>query len=783
MPSPTVNTKLAEDDIMEMFNQTLHNGKKARRDDDSDDDSDDESDEDHHAPVITAPTPIPSRVPPVSMLAASSGMVPPTPTPASGLGPRSPMVFQDENAVPSSASNKLNVFSETPAKTPLATRTTLGASSSKVKPFEIFQEDPAADENTPSVKPRAALSSVNIFATPALSEKQPSRRHVVTSIAEEPEDAAEAENDEDVLQRVIEEAQEAQGYELVEEDEAPRRQRRFQIHEMTPITERTCEFTSYGTTLRSSTHTSRRISAQTDLQEDEEEEDEEEAGNDALQMTEPIHSADLRTAEEERIPRGSTSPTALFPPSHSGIINSADASFDRSGSPTTPFTLPDGFTIHQTGGSSMILADRTATMHTSRDDSAEPDVLPEASAPTAPAGDEVLSNPCNPSDDEVVATLLSQIEPPLSALSAFHDSRSTTFSRLDALQKHAKSKTRRGSTASRASNAGGEDFVILELGGRKYEIWDKIGEGGYGAVFLAVDVAARALLDAKDDDEDEDSDDEEDDECFVAIKVEKPASVWETVILDRIYSRLSAEVLGSIIKRRDLYAFADESYLLLDFSPQGTLLDLVNKATSLSIAPATGGGVSAVDELIAIFFIIELLRTIESLHSAGFIHGDLKIDNCLVRLEPVSGGASAWAPQYSRSGEGGWNKKGMRLIDFGRGIDLSLYPAGEKQRFMADWKVDERDCVEMREGREWSWETDYFGLAGVAYCMLFGKYISTEKAADGKCKIDAPLKRVCPLPQSAKGSSWSSTGKTTYGAASSMLSSTRVSSIPMPRCR
>src|SRR6185369_5007967 len=43
--------------------------------------------------------------------------------------------------------------------------------------------------------------------------------------------------------------------------------------------------------------------------------------------------------------------------------------------------------------------------------------------------------------------------------------------------------------------------------------------------------------------------------------------------------------------------------------------------------------------------------------------------------------------------------------------------------FIADWKTDEEDCVEMREGRPWKWQADYYGLAGVIYCMLHNEYL------------------------------------------------------------
>ena len=88
------------------------------------------------------------------------------------------------------------------------------------------------------------------------------------------------------------------------------------------------------------------------------------------------------------------------------------------------------------------------------------------------------------------------------------------------------------------------------------------------------------------------------------------------------------------------------------------------------------------------------------------------------------------------------------MIDFGRAIDLDLWPAREKQQFLADWPVDERDCTEIKEGKSWSYQTDYAGLASVAYCMLFGKYIQTEvvqQDGEGRVKIATPLKRVSLL--------------------------------------
>jgi len=150
---------------------------------------------------------------------------------------------------------------------------------------------------------------------------------------------------------------------------------------------------------------------------------------------------------------------------------------------------------------------------------------------------------------------------------------------------------------------------------------------------------------------------------------------------------------------------------------------------------------ACLDELLVVFFTVELLRLLEAVHKVGFIHGDLKIDNCLLRLEDVPGGGSAWSSVYQPSGEGGWSYKGLKVIDFGRTIDTRLFPSG--QGFIAEWPTDDRDCFEAREDRPWTFQTDYFGLAGIIYCMLFGKYIqgSSVVLSGDRYKISTPLKR------------------------------------------
>ena len=347
------------------------------------------------------------------------------------------------------------------------------------------------------------------------------------------------------------------------------------------------------------------------------------------------------------------------------------------------------------------------------------------------------SNPCNPFDPPIVSTLLRLIP----SDSAFHDLRSNDAQQLDALQKFAKKKTRRasGNSNSGRSMQDGETFEI-RLHDRQFAVVDKLGEGGFGAVFEAIDLD----LAKQSDDEDEDEDEDLEENNRVALKVVKPRNLWEFHVLRRIHSTLSADLRRSIISPQALYAFRDESFLVLELRKQGTLLDIVNRAASAGI---TQQG-ACLDELLVMFFAIELMRLLEGMHRAGFIHGDMKIDNCLLRIEDVPGPASAWEAVYQPSGAGGWSYKGIKIIDFGRTIDTRLFPAG--QRYVAEWPTDARDCLEMREGKPWTFQTDYFGLAGIIYCMLYGKYIEASSVVpsptagpDGKihCKLSTPFKR------------------------------------------
>ncbi|KZV87182.1 hypothetical protein EXIGLDRAFT_680170 [Exidia glandulosa HHB12029] len=367
-----------------------------------------------------------------------------------------------------------------------------------------------------------------------------------------------------------------------------------------------------------------------------------------------------------------------------------------------PFRVSDGYTIAG-GDPSLLLSsavDNTTTM--------------ELTTSILPRGHELsnLPNPCNPYSAQLSQALLDLIQPDVRCQS-FEPQASKKWA---ALQKFTSAKGRKSNDTTVDLSK-----LPLVLGSDKYEVTGKLGEGAFGAVYVARDVSNNL-----------DFEDTTEQNNLVAIKIVQPSTRWEFSMLTRLLDALPQELHASVIRPRSFYSYADESFFIMDLSKQGTLLDLVNRASAAKVAQVSGGGI---DEQLVLFFAVELLRLVTGIHSAGFIHGDLKIDNCMLRVDS----ADDWSMVYDPSGAGGWSRKGIRLIDFGRMLDTRMFPHG--QQFVCDWETDEKDCIEMQEGRPWTYQADYFGLASIVYTMLYGQHMEGVVHKNGRYAIKQALRR------------------------------------------
>ncbi|KAL4784323.1 Mad3/BUB1 homology region 1-domain-containing protein [Aspergillus varians] len=373
----------------------------------------------------------------------------------------------------------------------------------------------------------------------------------------------------------------------------------------------------------------------------------------------------------------------------------------------------------------------------------------------------IIKDPvCNPIDRSIRDAILHAAQSTLAMYPGYHahpDAETHYAPKIEKYMKHSNKRSRSGGEAA-------FDVPIIDLPGaaRNYIIRRELGAGAYAPVYLAESIDS---LSSDSDLESTDSNSGGSADAtsftrqkapryaFEAIKLEVgPPNAWEFYMIQTAQDRLSqlpmlSRAADSIIRAHELHIFKGESILVEDYRPQGTLLDLVNLVRNEGISgPATGEG--GLDEALAMFFTIELLRTVQALHSCGILHGDIKADNFLIRFDdnrtqPTLDDYSSDPREvyYSPKGSFGWKNKGLSLIDFGRSIDLRAFQPSVQ--FIADWKTGEHECPEIREMRPWTHQIDLYGLAGTVHVMLFGKYIESvaTDATKKTYRIREPLKR------------------------------------------
>uniref|UniRef100_A0A8D8V6Q8 Mitotic checkpoint serine/threonine-protein kinase BUB1 n=1 Tax=Cacopsylla melanoneura TaxID=428564 RepID=A0A8D8V6Q8_9HEMI len=235
------------------------------------------------------------------------------------------------------------------------------------------------------------------------------------------------------------------------------------------------------------------------------------------------------------------------------------------------------------------------------------------------------------------------------------------------------------------------------FGSTEYTILKELGKGAYARVLMGKMSSNGAPGNGVDGD-------------LVALKQQRPACVWEWYISKEVEYRLkpSSPLLHYFVLPHHIYVFKNSSVLASPWAKFGNLLDLVNV-----VKVKTGKSLKL---QACLKLSVDMCRAIQALHKINIIHGDIKPDNFVVC-------------NFLRS-----DLPCLKLIDFGRSIDMSLFPQGTT--FNTVVTTDGFQCTEMKEGREWSYHTDVYGLAGSICCVLLGKYMNTMKKGTDWCLTD-----------------------------------------------
>lgn len=84
----------------------------------------------------------------------------------------------------------------------------------------------------------------------------------------------------------------------------------------------------------------------------------------------------------------------------------------------------------------------------------------------------------------------------------------------------------------------------------------------------------------------------------------------------------------------------------------------------------------------------------------------------------------------------------IKLIDFGRAIDLNFYPSNQTFTTILDTK--NFICTEMMEKRPWKHGIDLFCMASTIYTLLCGKYMNVTRQVTSRLRPYALTDQLDP---------------------------------------
>ncbi|KAG2189057.1 hypothetical protein INT44_004199 [Umbelopsis vinacea] len=264
---------------------------------------------------------------------------------------------------------------------------------------------------------------------------------------------------------------------------------------------------------------------------------------------------------------------------------------------------------------------------------------------------------------------------------------------------------------------------ILRVTPYSLSIVDSLAQGGHARVFKARNIH----------------------NATYAVKIQLPSHTYEYCMLKRTEAALGPDASRFIAYPISFHLFQNASCLVMEYCSQSTLLSSVNKVRRLN-SQATSI-ISGLAEPLAMFLTIRLLKCVTAIHLSGYVHGDIKPDNVMLNFQKSDSQSSGnrASTVYTGYDNEYWALKQIKIIDFGRTLDLNLFPRGQK--FTAGWATNVHDDPPqtLRHGEWEPWILDYWGIAKVIHCLLFGQHMQVV-VVGGQWIIKQPLKRGWHTP-------------------------------------
>ncbi|KAI6190720.1 Protein kinase domain-containing protein [Aphelenchoides bicaudatus] len=236
----------------------------------------------------------------------------------------------------------------------------------------------------------------------------------------------------------------------------------------------------------------------------------------------------------------------------------------------------------------------------------------------------------------------------------------------------------------------------FKLGDKNFQPLKQIGEGGFARVFKCKTEEGQV----------------------VALKYQKPKCAFESHVVDMLQHVLPKNLKPFVMSIMDAYIYKDASFLIYEYLPYKTLLELSN-AYRIQGNDIYGGVITFVG--------YQLGHVLQRIHEAKIVHADLKPDNILICAPLPEDKPIAQLLDFPF----------IRLIDFGRAIDMNYFRA---KNFTGKAKTQCFECEEMKAGRPWTYQTDFYGYVATVYTLIHHQYLETKTDA-GRVKPKLPIKR------------------------------------------